>query len=85
MPVIQFDLFPAEEKERTIRERSESFADRYSQARQFYISQTKMERGHIAEALIFELSKVEKPAIRLRSVSYLPYIDAKLADRVAKG
>jgi catalase len=80
-----FRSFPAEEKGRKVRERSESFADHYSQARQFYISQTKVEQGHIAEALIFELSKIEKPAIRLRLVSHLPHIDPKLADRVAKG
>jgi catalase len=80
-----FRSFPAEEKGRKVRERSESFADHYSQARQFYISQTKVEQGHIADALIFELSKVEKPVIRLRLVSHLPHIDSKLADRVAKG
>ena len=82
---VGFHSFPAEEKGRKVRERAESFADHYSQARQFYISQTKAEQGHIAEALIFELSKVEKPAIRARVVSHLPNIDAKLADRVAKG
>jgi catalase len=38
----------------------ESFADHYSQARQFYISQTKTDRsGH--RRIIFELSKVESP------------------------
>ena len=77
--------FPAEEEGRKVRERSESFADHYSQARQFYISQTKPEQGHIADALIFELSKVEDPAIRARVVSHLPHIDAKLSDRVSKG
>jgi catalase len=68
-----------------VRERSATFADHYSQARQFYLSQTKWEPGHIADALIFELSKVERAAIRVRLVSHLPHIDAKLADRVAKG
>ena len=82
---IGFRSFAAEEKGRKVRERSESFADHYSQARQFFISQTKTEQGHIADALIFELSKVERPAIRLRVLSHLPNIDAKLADRVAKG
>jgi catalase len=82
---IGFRSFAAEEKGRKVRERSESFADHYSQARQFYLSQTKPEQGHIADALVFELSKVEKPAIRERLVSHLPNIDAKLADRVAKG
>jgi catalase len=84
-PEAGFHSFPAEEGGPKVRERSESFADHYSQARQFYISQTKTEQGHIADALIFELSKVEKVAIRARLVSHLPHIDAKLADRVAKG
>ncbi|HTB18325.1 MAG TPA: catalase [Bryobacteraceae bacterium] len=82
---IGFRSFQADEKGRKVRERSESFADHYSQARQFYISQTKVEQGHIADALIFELSKVQKPIIRARVVAHLPNIDAKLADRVAKG
>jgi catalase len=80
-----FKSFRAEEDGPKVRERPESFADHYSQARQFYISQTKTEQGHIADALVFELSKVERPAIRIRLVSHLPQIDAKLADRVAKG
>jgi catalase len=82
---IGFRSFAADEKGRKVRERSESFADHYSQARQFYVSQTKVEQGHIAEALIFELSKVHKPAIRARLVSHLVNIDTKLADRVATG
>jgi catalase len=82
---IGFRSFPAAETGPKVRERSESFADHYSQARQFYVSQTQVEQGHIADALVFELSKVEKPAIRTRVVSHLPNIDTKLADTVAKG
>jgi catalase len=82
---IGFKSLPVEERGRKVRERSDTFADHYSQARQFYISQTKVEQGHIADALIFELSKVEEPAIRERVVSHLPNIDAILADSVAKG
>jgi catalase len=82
---VGFRSFAAEEGGRKARERSESFADHYSQARQFYISQTKVEQGHIANALIFELSKVERPAIRERMVSHLPNIDGELAKKVAKG
>ena len=80
-----FHSFPEEIEGRKVRERSETFADHYSQARQFYISQTQIEQGHIADALIFELSKVEQPAIRKRLVSHLPNIDAGLAERVAAG
>ncbi len=82
---IGFRSFPAEEAGPKVRERSASFADHYSQARQFYVSQTPVEQGHIADALVFELSKVERPAIRTRVVSHLPHIDAKLAEKVAKG
>jgi len=68
-----------------LRIRPESFADHYSQARQFYISQTPIEQKHIGDALVFELSKVERPDIRSRMVSHLIHIDADLADTVAKG
>ena len=63
--------------------RAESFADHYSQARQFYISQTPTEQGHIAAALTFELSKVKTPVIRERMVAHLLNIDDGLARKVA--
>jgi catalase len=84
-PELGFRSFPAEETGEKRRERAESFADHYSQARQFYISQTKIEQNHIAAALVFELSKVEEPAIRERMVSHLPNIDQGLAEHVASG
>ena len=67
------------------RARPESFADHYNQARQFYLSQTPLERQHIAAALVFELSKVETRAIRSRVVAHLLNIDDKLAMNVAEG
>ena len=67
------------------RVRSETFADHYSQARQFYMSQTAIEQDHIADALVFELSKVERSDIRERVVSHLLNIDADLASKVAEG
>ena len=68
-----------------VRQRSETFADHYSQARQFYISQTEVEQQHIAEALTFELSKVDTRRIRERVVSHLRNIDDAMAGRVATG
>ncbi|MFC0200493.1 catalase [Paracoccus rhizosphaerae] len=65
--------------------RSETFADHYSQARQFYVSQTAVEQQHMADALIFELSKVKTKAIRLRMLSHLQNIHADLAQAVANG
>ena len=66
-----------------VRLRAESFADHYSQARQFFNSQTVPEQCHIGMALTFELSKVENPAIRERMVSHLLNIDETLAADVA--
>jgi catalase len=67
------------------RVRSDSFADHYSQARQFFVSQMPIEQKHIGDALVFELSKVERPDIRSRTVSHLLNIDAGLAATVADG
>jgi len=67
------------------RVRSESFADHYSQARQFFVSQTPIEQKHIGDALVFELSKVERPDIRSRVVSHLLNVDETLAVTVADG
>jgi catalase len=65
--------------------RSESFGDHYSQARQFYRSQTTYEQAHIASALVFELSKVEHIHIRKAIVGHLRHIDEDLAKRVGAG
>ncbi len=65
--------------------RAESFADHYSQARQFYLSQTAHEQAHIASALVFELSKVEHVHVRQAMVGHLRHIDEDLANRVATG
>ena len=66
------------------RYRSETFADHYSQARQFYISQTETEQKHMRDAFAFELSKVERLAIRERVVSHLLNVDKTLAESVAQ-
>jgi catalase len=65
--------------------RDESFADHYSQARQFYLSQTAYEQAHIASALVFELSKVEHLHVREAMVGHLRHIEEDLAKRVATG
>ncbi|KAB2681006.1 MULTISPECIES: catalase [Brucella/Ochrobactrum group] len=82
-PTRGFRSFAAQEDGQKVRLRPESFADHYSQARQFYLSQTAVEQNHIAMALTFELSKVETPVIRERIVSHLLNIDANLAETVA--
>lgn len=65
--------------------RAESFADHYSQARQFYLSQSTYEQAHIASALVFELSKVEHVHVRKAIVGHLRHIEETLANRVGVG
>ncbi|HZW18322.1 MAG TPA: catalase [Luteimonas sp.] len=65
--------------------RYDTFADHYSQARQFFRSQTAPEQAHIASALVFELSKVETAHVREAMVGHLRNIDDDLARRVADG
>ncbi|HEX5305546.1 MAG TPA: catalase [Dyella sp.] len=65
--------------------RAESFADHYSQARQFFHSQTPHEQAHIASALVFELSKVQAAPVREAMVGHLRNVDESLAQRVADG
>ncbi|KAJ3061751.1 hypothetical protein HK102_009004, partial [Quaeritorhiza haematococci] len=52
-----FRSYPAPVEGPKLRARPETFSDHYSQARQFYISQTEIEKAHIANAITFELSK----------------------------
>ena len=78
-----FHSYPAEETGARQRLRSDTFADHYSQARQFFISQTDEERQHIVAAFTFELSKVQTLAIRSRMVGNLLNVDEALGKKVA--
>jgi catalase len=69
----------------SVRVRSEKFADHYSQARLFYRSITKPEQKHLAQALTFELSKLETEAIRLKMLGHLALIDPALGKQVRDG
>ena len=77
--------FAAQEEGDQLRIRPESFADHYSQARLFFISQTEPEQNHIVSALVFELSKCLVPRVREAVLSRLIHIDESLAMRVAAG
>ncbi|MGK2899462.1 MAG: catalase [Burkholderiaceae bacterium] len=67
------------------RVRPEAFADHYSQARQFFRSQTGTEQAHIASSLVFELSKVGTAHVREAMVGHLLRVDESLGQRVADG
>ena len=75
----------ASETGEKMRTRSTLFADHYSQARQFWISQTPSEQAHIASSFVFELSKVQMQQVPVRMVSNLRNVDEDLAKRVAMG
>ncbi|MEO6804469.1 MAG: catalase [Granulicella sp.] len=84
-PHMGFNSFPEMLEGDKLRIRSESFADHFSQARQFFDSQTEPEQNHIISAFIFELSKVETLAVRERMVSQLANVDPHIAQRIANG
>ncbi|WLD24260.1 catalase [Flavobacterium dauae] len=65
-----------------VRERSDSFADHFTQARLFFDSQSPEEKEHIISALSFELSKVDDVDIRRRELAILHQIDSDLAKKV---
>jgi len=68
-----------------LRIRATSFADHFSQARQFFYSLTPPEQNHVISAFTFELSKVETKAVRSRMLSQLANVDMQVAQRVANG
>ena len=68
-----------------IRRRSQSFQDHYTQAALFYASMSEWEQAHIADALKFELGKVDDTDIRARVVQHLNEVDHDLARTVAAG
>ncbi len=68
-----------------VRLRPESFGDHYSQARLFYRSVTPQEKKHIAQALTFELGKVDIVDIRRKMLGHLDVIDRDLGRTVADG
>ncbi|WP_052551889.1 catalase [Enhygromyxa salina] len=84
-PSRGFKSFPEPVSGTKRRVRPESFADHYSQARQFYRSQAPIEQQHMVDAMVFELSKVDRSAIRERVVASLLNVDEQLAAKVAEG
>jgi catalase len=84
-PAAGYRSYPSSENGPKRRLRPESFADHYSQARQFYISQTEVEQRHIADAFTFELSRCGRADIRTRMVAALRNVDEGLATKIAGG
>lgn len=83
-PHAGFSSYEAEEVGQKLRIRPESFADHYSQARQFYASMTDPEQRHIAAAFAFELGKCKEAKVRTRMLGHLENVNKQLAKEVAK-
>src|SRR5690242_10982704 len=66
-----FTTFPERIADDKVRGKPEKFADHYSQATLFWNSQASYEKAHIIRGFRFELTKVQVPAIRERTVSML--------------
>ncbi len=84
-PRSGYQSFAAREQGDTLRVRASSFADHFSQARQFFQSLSVAEQNHVVSAFTFELSKVETKAIRARMLDQLVNVDPDIAKRVANG
>jgi catalase len=80
-----FHSFPEPIDAEKVRAKPEKFADHYSQATLFWNSQTPYEKAHIVRGFRFELTKVQVPAIRERTVSMLRNVSDELAGAVADG
>ncbi|WP_306392900.1 catalase [Telluria beijingensis] len=80
-----FTSFPEPVAADKVRGKPELFADHYSQARLFWQSQTPAEQNHIVNAFRFELTRVQTPAVRIRTLALLANVDATLVARVAEG
>ena len=81
-PVMGFKPFSEETMGEKTTLRAETFADHYSQARQFFRSMSGPEQRHIISALGFELAKVELVPVRTRMLGHLKNIDASLHEQV---
>jgi len=67
-----------------VRRAPESFSDHTSQARQFWLSMSDVEKDHLASAFGFELSRCYETAIRERMLGVIATVDDDLTGRVAQ-
>jgi catalase len=68
-----------------VRGKPQKFAEHYTQAELFWRSQSAVEQAHIVSAFVFELTRVQTPAIRRRLVAQLANVTTDLAEAVAHG
>jgi catalase len=81
-PAMGFKPFSEETMGEKTTLRAETFADHYSQARQFFRSMSEPEQRHMISALGFELAKCSLIPVRTRMLGHLANIDADLHKQV---
>ena len=67
-----------------IRQRSETFADHFTQAKLFFDSLTDVEQKHLKDAACFELGKVEIEEIRERVLTNFAEVNREMAEEIAQ-
>ncbi|MFS0886958.1 catalase [Aeromicrobium sp. 179-A 4D2 NHS] len=79
-----FEDLPVRVTESTkVRRNPASFDDHFSQARQFWLSMSPVEKEHIIRAYSFELGKCYEEAVKARQLQCLANIDPVLCSEVA--
>src|SRR5262245_15742095 len=80
-----FTSFPERVADDKLRGKPAKLAEHYAQATLFWNSQAPWEKAHIARGFRFELTKVQVPAIRERTLAMLRNVSDDLARAVADG
>lgn len=80
-----FEHHPDNVEGETIRARSNSFRDNFSQATLFWNSMSPPEKSHIIDAFRFEVGNVMDKEIKQRVVDMFNNVDNKLAQQIAMG
>lgn len=78
-----YEHYPKRVDGHTIRGRSESFNDYFSQTRIFWNSLSPIEKQHTTEAFTYQLGKVVSESVRQQNVDLLVNVDKELATVVA--
>ncbi len=70
---------------KSVRERSTSFNDHFTQATLFWNSLSETEKEHLVKAAHFELGKVMNKAVKERMLELFNQVDHQLVTRIAQG
>src|SRR5699024_9070739 len=78
-----YEHYPKKLEGHTIRARSESFDDHFSQPRIFWNSMSPVERQHTIDAFSYQLGRVKSKSVRQQNVDMLVNVDQEMAYTIA--